>query len=67
MPIYAQNVLGLRCPVCLAREIDVVLYVDGEEYYCIKCGYTGTEAETREAYKPIRGKFKLLRTRVKSG
>jgi hypothetical protein len=50
--------------VCLAREIDVVLYREGDEYYCVKCGYTGDEAATRSAYEPIRAKFKWVLRRI---
>lgn len=64
MPISEQSAVSLRCPVCLAREIDVVLYREGDEYYCVKCGYTGDEAATRSAYEPIRAKFKWVLRRI---
>lgn len=64
MSISEQSHVSLRCPVCLAREMDIVLYRDGREYYCIKCGYTGDEHSTREAYDFIRAKFRCMLKRV---
>jgi hypothetical protein len=56
--------MKLRCPVCFARENDVSLLKDGEGYYCIKCSYTGTEAEVRAVYAQLQKKYRLLTTRV---
>jgi hypothetical protein len=41
-----------------------VLYHDGEKYYCIKCSYTGQEAEIREMYANIRSKFRWIHRRL---
>jgi len=65
MPVREQSHVSLRCPVCFTREIDVVLFHDGEQYYCVKCSYTGDESSTREKYKAIRSKFKWIGRRVK--
>jgi hypothetical protein len=40
------------------------LLKDGEGYYCIKCSYTGTEAEVRAVYAQLQKKYRLLTTRV---
>ncbi len=64
MLMSEQSRVSLRCPVCLSRDIDVVLYHDGERYYCIKCSYTGQEDETRRMYAAIRKKFRWIRRRL---
>ena len=39
--------LNYRCPRCLMREIDMdMLYDrDADEYYCLRCSFTGNEKE----------------------
>jgi ribosomal protein S27AE len=64
MLMSQQSRVSLRCPVCLSRDIDVVLYHDGERYYCIKCSYTGQEDEIREMYAGIRRKFRWVHKRL---
>ena len=41
--------LNYRCPRCLMREIDMdMLYDrDRDEYYCLRCQYTGTEEDVK--------------------
>ncbi len=53
----------MRCPVCFSRENDVVLMWDGE-FYCIKCGFVGSEAVVRDMYDDLRKKYRLIHTRV---
>ncbi len=60
MPICEQSGVSLRCPVCFARGMDIVMLYDGVQYYCIKCSYTGDEKDTREAYRAIRAKLKWI-------
>lgn len=64
MLMSEQSHVSLRCPVCLGRDVDVVLHHDGEAYYCIKCSFTGREDEVRGMYADLRGKFRWLRRRV---
>lgn len=65
MPVYEQSQVGLRCPVCFEREIDVVLLRDAEGFYCVKCSYTAAdEEEVREGYQRLRAKYRWLRKRV---
>ena len=60
--------LKLRCPVCFNRENDVLLLEqpapDGGNLYCIKCGFTGDEARTREFYRDARKKYRLIGVRL---
>jgi len=54
----------MRCPVCFARENDVNLLLDGEEYYCIKCSYHGTAEEVAERYAELRKKYRWKLRRI---
>ncbi|MBK9207451.1 MAG: hypothetical protein IPL71_03735 [Anaerolineales bacterium] len=49
MAEHRENII-LRCPVCFARENDVVLLREGVMFYCVKCGFEGDEARVRELY-----------------
>lgn len=55
----------LRCPVCLVREIDVVLrpLADGG-FACVKCSYLGTEADIRLRYADVRSKYRWRAVRL---
>ncbi|NIA15347.1 MAG: hypothetical protein GWP08_14855 [Nitrospiraceae bacterium] len=44
--------------------MDIVLLKKGEEYYCIKCSYTGTAADIQEAYSHFRSRYRLIGTRL---
>lgn len=57
--------LNFRCPNCFNRDIDMDMFYDKEknEYYCLRCQYTGTEKEVREAYEDIRKKYRELHKR----
>ena len=56
--------MSMRCPVCFAREIDIVLFQEGDEYYCIKCSFTGTAAEIDRMYAATRKRFRNLSKRL---
>jgi transcription elongation factor Elf1 len=56
--------LKLRCPVCYAREMDVLLLQNQSNLYCIKCGFTGNEARVREFYNDLRKKYTLIQRRL---
>lgn len=61
----SQRNIIYRCPICLAREIDIVLHhTQDERYYCTKCSFTGTEADIRNHYEVLRQKFRLMQTRL---
>jgi late competence protein required for DNA uptake (superfamily II DNA/RNA helicase) len=64
MPENRKNI-KMRCPVCLGRENDVVLWkTENSDYYCPKCSFTGTEAETRAMYADYRKKYRFLTKRL---
>lgn len=53
-----------RCPVCFAREIDVILHKAGEQYYCTKCSFTGNEDCVLEMYEDLKKKYRFINTRI---
>ena len=55
-----KSPLIFRCPVCFARENDVVL----RQRYCIKCSFTGTEGDIRDMYRDMKKKYRLITTRI---
>jgi len=54
----------LRCPVCFARENDVVLLRDGDDFYCVKCSFTGSETRVRELYADQQKKYRWRQRRL---
>jgi hypothetical protein len=52
--------LNFRCPRCLMREIDMdMLYDTGrEEYYCLRCSFTGNEEEVLRLNAQFREKYR---------
>ena len=65
MPGTEEKKLILRCPVCFARENDVVLHrkPDGS-LYCVKCSFTGDDALVHEMYHDLKKKYRLITTRI---
>lgn len=53
-----------RCPVCFARETDVVLHRHENNYYCAKCSFWGTEQKVREMYADMKKKYTLIAKRI---
>ena len=39
--------LNFRCPSCFMRDIDIDMFFDEQkkEYYCLRCGFTGSEED----------------------
>lgn len=39
--------LNYRCPSCFMRDLDIDMFFDKDrqEYYCIRCQFTGTEED----------------------
>lgn len=59
-----QKGLRMRCPVCFSRENDVVLFREGDEFYCAKCGFQGGDAAVRGMYADLQKKYRLIKRRV---
>ncbi len=51
--------LNYRCPRCLMREIDMDMLYDRDrgEYYCLRCSFTGDEAEILHLNALFREKY----------
>ena len=58
--------LNYRCPRCLMREIDMdMLYDRGRgEYYCLRCSFTGNEAEVLRLNAQFREKYRGRGVRI---
>jgi hypothetical protein len=58
--------LNYRCPWCLAREIDMdMLYDrDKDEYYCLRCSFTGNEQEVLRLNAQFRAKYRDRMRRI---
>ena len=58
--------LNYRCPWCLRREIDMDLLYDqdAEEYYCLRCSFTGNEQEVLRLNAQFRAKYRDRMTRL---
>lgn len=63
MAEHRENII-LRCPVCFARENDVVLLRAGGIFYCVKCSFEGTEKLVRELYSDQQKKYRWRARRV---
>jgi hypothetical protein len=51
--------LNYRCPRCLMREIDMDMLYDPEadEYYCLRCSFSGGEPEILRLNAQFREKY----------
>lgn len=59
-----KNVI-YRCPVCFARDNDVVLHSGDEgDYYCVKCSFHGSKNEILQNYSNLKTKYKNITTRL---
>ncbi len=58
--------LNYRCPSCFMRDIDIDLFYDKEndEYYCLRCCFTGKEADVLRLNEQARYRYKLINKRV---
>lgn len=57
--------LTLRCPVCFARDNDVVLHRrEDKSLYCVKCSFTGDEKMVKEMYADLKKKYRLVSRRM---
>lgn len=58
--------LNYRCPRCLMREIDMDLLYDQDrdEYYCLRCSFTGDQQEILRLDALIREKYRDRAKRI---
>ena len=59
--------LNFRCPACFIREIDVDMFYDKdkEEYYCLRCPFTGSVEEVLKLNELAKFRYKNLLVRIK--
>ena len=57
--------LNYRCPSCFMRDLDIDMFYDPDkqEYYCIRCQYTGTEADVLAKNQMARFRYRFLTKR----
>ena len=60
--------LNYRCPSCFIRELDIDMFYDKEkeEYYCLRCPFTGTEEEVKKLNEMARFRYKSMMERIKN-
>lgn len=55
-----KNGLNYRCPSCFMRDLDIDMFYDSakQEYYCLRCQYTGTEADVLKKNEMVRFRYR---------
>ncbi|MCX7709882.1 MAG: hypothetical protein N2484_08515 [Clostridia bacterium] len=58
--------LNYRCPSCFMRDLDIDMFYDKdtEEYYCLRCQFTGKEDEVLKLNEMARFRYKNLLKRI---
>ena len=48
------------------RDIDIDMFFDGQnkEYYCLRCGFTGSEADVLRLNEAARYRYRAMKLRV---
>ncbi len=54
--------LNYRCPSCFMRDLDIDMFYDSakEEYYCIRCQFTGREEDVLRFNEIVRIRYKAM-------
>lgn len=58
--------LNYRCPSCFMRDLDIDMFYDKEkeEYYCLRCQFTGSEDEVKRLNDMARFRYRKMLERV---
>jgi len=58
--------MNYRCPSCFMRDLDIDMFYDTEkkEYYCLRCCYTGDEADVIKKNDMARFRYRNLLDRI---
>lgn len=58
--------LNFRCPSCFMRDIDIDMFFDEskQEYYCLRCSFTGSEADVERLNHSARFRYRYMQMRV---
>ena len=54
--------LNYRCPSCFMRDLDIDMFYDKEkdEFYCMRCQYTGNEQDVLEKNEMVRFRYRAM-------
>ena len=57
--------LNYRCPMCFMRDLDIDMFYDKDkdEYYCIRCQYTGNEEDVLKRNELVRIRYGAMMKR----
>ena len=60
--------LNFRCPSCFMRDIDIDMFYDEEkkQYYCLRCGFSGSEQDVVRLNEQAKYRYRRLKQRVAS-
>ncbi|NLO98782.1 MAG: hypothetical protein GX386_00610 [Clostridiaceae bacterium] len=58
--------LNYRCPSCFMRDLDMDMFYDKQkdEYYCLRCQFTGNEADVLKGNDMCRIKYRSMLKRI---
>jgi len=63
-----KGTMNYRCPSCFMRDLDIDMFYDAEkkEYYCLRCCYTGSEADIIQKNDMARFRYRNLLDRIEN-
>ena len=58
--------LNYRCPSCFMRDIDIDMFFDEDrqEYYCLRCAFSGSEEKVLQLNEMARYRYRAMTLRV---
>ena len=58
--------LNFRCPSCFMRDIDIDMFYEEakQEYYCLRCSFTGTLEDVLRLNEMARFRYRAMGLRV---
>lgn len=59
--------LNYRCPSCFMRDLDIDMFYEQEkdEYYCLRCQFTGNEEDVKKLNEVARFRYRKMMERIK--
>ena len=62
----SKGKLNYRCPSCFMRDIDMDMFYDEDkkEYYCLRCGFHGSEEDVLRLNEQAKYRYKMINKRV---
>lgn len=63
-----KGTLNYRCPSCFMRDLDIDMFFDRdkEEYYCLRCCYTGSEEDVKKKNEMARFRYRAMMKRYEN-